>query len=74
MVPYRCAYVYVQDERTTYHIDNTGNPFAVSKDPLFQDNYTPVVGAYKGVTVYDFLNNLAYIYNGAGAYLSWAII
>lgn len=67
------SFVYVREEKTTYHIDSKGHSVAVSREPQFSPNYTPTTGEYFGVTVYDFNNNIAYIYNAQGDYKSFPL-
>lgn len=65
---FRNAFVTVRDENAVYHVDEVGNPVAVSRSAIFKDNYTPVEGDYKQNIVYDFPNNKAYIFNPSGEY------
>lgn len=65
---YRNALVTVRDENAVYHVDSTGNPVAVSRSAIFEENHSPEVGKYKQNIVYDFINNNAYIYNNVGLY------
>jgi hypothetical protein len=62
------AFVTVRDENAVYHVDNVGNPVAVSRSAIYKDNYTPVVGDYKQNVVYDFATNHFYVYDPDGAY------
>lgn len=65
---YRNAFVTVRDENAVYHVDELGNPVAVSRSAIFKNNFTPTVGAYKQNVVYDFQSNVFYVYNPAGEY------
>lgn len=65
---FRNVYVTVRDENAVYHVDETGNPVAVSRSFVFKTNYTPVVGDYKQNIVFDMLNNVFYVYDPAGNY------
>lgn len=63
---YRNAFVTVTNENATYHVDETGNVIAVSRNPLFLDTYSPTVGDYKNAIIYNFVANEAYIFNPLG--------
>lgn len=65
---FRNAFVTVRDENAVYHVDERGNPVAISRSAIFKTNYTPAAGAYKQNVVYDFANNLFYIFDPAGNY------
>lgn len=65
---YRNAYVTVRDENAVYHVDVSGNPVAVSRSAIFEDNHTPEIGEYRQNVVYDFINNKMYIYNPVGMF------
>ena len=65
---FRNAFVTVRDENAVYHVDEIGNPVAVSRNPVFKNNYTPAVGDYKQTVVYDFTNNHFYVYDPTGQY------
>ena len=64
----RNAFVTVRDENAVYHLDEVGNPIAVSRSAIFKQGFTPTVGAYKQNTVYDFASNIAYVYAPDGQY------
>lgn len=69
---FRNAYVTVRSENAVYHVDDVGNVIAVSRSPLYIDNFNPanplISPAYKQITIYDFANNLAYIYAPDGTH------
>lgn len=65
---FRNAFVTVRDENAVYHVDEVGNPVAVSRSAIFKDNYTPVLGDYKQNIVYDFANNVFYVFGPTGTY------
>lgn len=66
---YRNAFITVRDENATYHVDEVGNAIAVSRNPIYNDEYTPQVGDYKNVTVYNFAEEEAYVFDPAGNYM-----
>lgn len=69
---YPGAYVVVRDENATYHVSKPGynclpNAVPVSRTPIFRDNYDLAHDKhYKQNTVYDFLNNKAYVFDPEG--------
>lgn len=65
---FRNAFVTVRDENAVYHVDEVGNPVAVSRSAIFKNNYIPEVGAYKQNVVYDFANDVFYVYDPNGNY------
>ena len=65
---YHNAFVTVRDENATYHVDNTGNPIAVSRNPIYSNTYTPTTGDYKQTVVYNFDANEGYLFDPAGNY------
>jgi len=65
---FRNAFVTVRNENAVYHVDEIGNPVAVSRSAIFKDDFTPTPGAYKQNVVYDFLNNKFYVYDPSGNY------
>lgn len=66
---FRNAFVTVTNENATYHVDDIGNVIAVSRNPIFNDDYIPEAGDYKNTTVYNFLAEEAYIFNNDGDYM-----
>ena len=65
---FRNSYVTVRDENAVYHVDVSGNPVAVSRSAIFEENHTPDIGEYRQNVVYDFINNKMYIYDPTGMY------
>jgi len=65
---FRNAFVTVRDENAVYHVDEVGNPVAVSRSAIFKNNYTPVAGDYKQNVVYDFANDVFYVFDPSGDY------
>jgi hypothetical protein len=65
---FRNAFVTVRDENAVYHVDDIGNPVAVSRSAIFKNSYTPVVGDYKQNVVYDFVNEVFYVFDPSGQY------
>lgn len=71
---FRNAFVTVREEVATYHVDEIGNPIAVSRSAVFEDNFTPVAGAYKQNVVYDFLNSKFYVFGPDGDYKEGSLV
>ena len=69
---FRNAFVTVRSENAVYHVDDVGNLIAVSRSPLYIDGFDPddigTAPAYKSITIYDFSNNLMYVYGPEGDY------
>lgn len=65
---FRNAFVTVREENAVYHTDSAGNAVCVSRNPLFLEDYNPVVGDYKQLTIYDFTNDVFYVFDQNGEY------
>lgn len=65
---FRNKFVTVRNENATYHVDEVGNTIAISRNPIFSDDYVPNVGDYAMVTVYNFAANEFYIFNADGEF------
>lgn len=65
---FRNMYVTVRDENAVYHVDEIGNPVAVSRSFIFKTDYTPSEGEYKQNIVFDLVNDAFYVYDPAGQY------
>lgn len=65
---FRNAFVTVLNENAIYHTDARGNIISVSRNPIFNEDYTPTTGDYKMVTVYNFAVDEAYVFDGQGNY------
>lgn len=66
---FRNAFVTVQDENATYHVDDVGNVIAVSRNPIFDNDYQPTAGDWKNTVVYNFLAEEGYVFNNDGDYM-----
>lgn len=71
---FRNAFVTVRDENAVYHVDDIGNPVAVSRSAIFKANYTPVTGDYKQNVVYDFQNDAFYVYDPSGNFKTGTLL
>lgn len=62
-------YVTVRNENATYHVGRAGkncapNAVVVARTPIFRDGYDPaIMPKYRMNTVYDFLNDRAFIFD-----------
>jgi hypothetical protein len=70
---FRNAFVTVRDENAVYHVDEVGNPVAVSRSPIYKDHFVATVGAYKQNIVWDFAEGKFYVYDPDGAYKTGTI-
>lgn len=67
-------YVVVRREHATYHVSKPGfnclpDVVLVSSTPIYKDGYDPdTMANYRNNTVYDFLNNKAYVFDYNGDY------
>jgi hypothetical protein len=74
---YPGSYVFVRDENTNYKVSCPGPNCLPSSSPvahidIFKDDYHPDPNKkYRGLTVYDFLRNKAYVYDFNGDYRSY---
>lgn len=65
---FRNAFVTVREENATYHTDSVGNALAISRNPIFINDFTPEVGTYKNNIVYDVASGSFYAYDFDGNY------
>lgn len=62
-------YVEVRDENAVYHVSTPANgcivnSIAVSRVPIYKDNYDPqTMARYRSNTVFDFAQNKAYVFD-----------
>lgn len=66
---YRNAFVTVLEENATYHVDEVGNIIAVSRNPIYNNDYVPTIGDYKSATVFNFSIKEGYVFDPDGNYL-----
>lgn len=65
---YRNSFIYNQEDDSVYYITDDGTPIRFGASPMFIDDFQPQVRSIPRQTVYDFLNNKAYVYNATGEY------
>ena len=71
---FRNAYVTVRDENAVYHVDEVGNPVAVSRSAIFVNNFVALTGSYKQNVVYDFTTGFGYVYDMNGNFKKVSLI
>ena len=60
------SFVYNQEDDSVYYISDDGTPTRFGSTPMFIDDYDPYSRTIPRQTVYDFANNLGYVYNPTG--------
>lgn len=70
---FRNSFVYNQEDDAVYYITNDGTPIRFGASPMFIDNFQPEDRAIPRQTVYDFANNIAYVYNTEGEYRTFTL-
>lgn len=63
---FRNTLVYVEEDKKTYHVDCSGNPYAVSSGLIFEDNHVATAGQYSSVDIFDAANLKRYVYDPVG--------
>lgn len=67
---FRNSFIYNQEDDTVYYIDDSGTPTRFGSSPMFIDNFNPDDRKIPRQTVFDFVNNKAYVYNPEGDYVT----
>lgn len=70
---FRNSFVYNQEDDSVYYISDDGTPTRFGSTPMFIDNFDPASRTIPRQTVYDFANNIAYVYAPDGRYRSFPI-
>lgn len=65
---FRNAFVTVREENAVYHTDEAGNAISVSRNDIYDNEYTPTTGDYKRLTVFNFVAEEFYVFDGEGNY------
>ena len=65
---YHNSFVYSQEDDSVYYVTDDGTPIRFGASPMFIDDFQPSSRMIPRQTVYDFLNNKAYVFNAAGEY------
>lgn len=63
---YRDSFVFVREDESVYYISDTGNELPFGSRPVFKDDFVPLLKPVPRQTVYDFKNNVAYVYSPTG--------
>lgn len=71
----RNVFVHVTSNNTTYYIDDKGRSIITWCGPVYADNYDYVNNPLRlrSQTVYDFVNNIAIVYDRAGSYRTYRL-
>ena len=67
---FRNSFIYNQEDDSVYYIDNSGTPTRFGSSPMFINNFNPDDRSIPRQTVFDFVNNRAYVYNPEGEYVT----
>lgn len=70
---YRDAFVFVREDESVYYISDLGNELPFGSRPVFKDDFEPRLKAIPRQTVFDFKNNIAYVYSPTGEVRSFAL-
>lgn len=70
---FRNSFVYNQEDDSVYYISDDGTPTRFGSSPMFIDNFNPEDKAVPRQTVYDFANNIAYVFNPEGKYRTFQL-
>ena len=70
---FRNSFVYNQEDDSVYYISDDGTPTRFGSSPMFIDNFDPASRTVPRQTIYDFANNVAYVYGPDGRYRSFAL-
>lgn len=70
---FRNSFVYNQEDDSVYYISDDNTPTRFGSSPMFIDGFDPEERKIPRQTVYDFANNIAYVYNAEGEYRSFPL-
>lgn len=70
---YHNSFVYNQEDDSVYYVSDDGTPIRFGASPLFIDNFVPSSRSVPRQTVYDFANNIAYVFNAEGEYRTFTL-
>lgn len=70
---FRNSFVYNQEDDSVYYISDDGTPTRFGSSPMFIDNFNPDDRKIPRQTVYDFANNIAYVFNPEGNYKTFKL-
>lgn len=67
------SFVFNQADDCVYYISDDGTPTRFGATPMFIDDFKPDANAIPRQTVYDFKNNIGYVYNHEGKWRSFEL-
>lgn len=70
---FRNSFIYNQEDDSVYYIADDGTPTRFGSSPMFIDDFDPAVKQPARQTVYDFANNIAYVFNAEGKYRTFKL-
>lgn len=70
---FRNSFVYNQEDDSVYYIADDGTPTRFGSSPMFIDAFVPSSRTIPRQTVYDFANNIAYVYAPDGRYRTFPL-
>lgn len=70
---FRNSFVYNQEDDSVYYITDDGTPVRFGSSPMFIENFDPEARKVPRQTVYDFANNIAYVFDPEGNYRTFAL-
>lgn len=70
---YRNSFVFVQEDDSVYYISDDGTDTPFGSRPIFKDDFNPLHKAIPRQTVYDFKNNIGYVYSPDGKVRQFAL-
>lgn len=70
---YHNSFVYNQQDDAVYYISDDGTPTRFGASPMFINAFNPEDNNIPRQTVYDFMNNKAYVYDPEGNYKYFAL-
>lgn len=65
---YHNSLVFVEEDNSTYWVDDDGIPVITYRMPMYVDDFDPTKQKVVANTVYDFKNHKMYIFDPAGDY------
>lgn len=67
------SFIYNQEDDAVYYINDEGTPTRFGASPMFIDGFEPAAHRIPRQTVYDFSNNVAYVFNADGEYREFTL-
>jgi hypothetical protein len=70
---FRNSFIYNQEDDSVYYITDDNTPIRFGSSPMFIDAFDPTSKQIPRQTVYDFDNNVAYVYAPDGTYRTFSL-